>query len=768
MRVTTIASQIQAHFSKVLSIVAWTFAAVALSGAVVTVYVLSVQEISATAPGAFLRAFAPPLGVLMLVQVGLAMMAKSLLARGRHRLAAWIFLLVSLVSTVTLNYFLPEIAPLLGVMLMASLMLVIPHIQRGDLAAMQLIVIAMLTRLWVFAFPVPTGDLPQMVARTTGMIIGVISFVYVFGSMFFGLSRALREIDVERERLEQRHRYLQALQDTSASLVQRMEMNHLLNAILFRATALADAEHACVSLLTESGQELKQLVGIGLFVDEELAGPPNSRPGEGLVGAVWSTCKTMVVKDYRSWPGAIAIPNDPVRAIMGVPLLRNGEFAGVITLAHTDPEKQFSPDQIAVIEQLAELGSVAVENARLYELSRSHEALLEQRISERTRELSAMLNIANATNASFDTVRVFDALFEELRALIGISSGTLLVASGPEHVRVAHYAGPAVSRIKVGRLFAMGPHQTQVFSWRKPMIISDVRSTDDALALSYRNYVQANIQEQLPAHIAAWMGVPVINNDHVIGMLSLTHDQIGGFTDAHAALALAAATQGAMAIVNNQLHARTVEAATLAERSRLARDLHDSVSQAVFSMVLNAKTMEQLALIDPNRVLEPLPHVISLAESALTEMRALIFELQPESLQREGLVSALQKQIAATRARHHLTIEEQLCAQEPDAGPQVKESLYRIAVEALHNAVKHSRAKLVRVRLEDSGDRIELQISDDGIGFDTRAVPYGHFGLNAMRERVAQLNGAIDIDSAPGHGTRIAVSVHKTFERERV
>jgi signal transduction histidine kinase len=447
--------------------------------------------------------------------------------------------------------------------------------------------------------------------------------------------------------------------------------------------------------------------------------------------------------------------------IIGVPLIQAGEVTGVIALAHTDPDKKFLPEQVAVIEQLAELASVAVENARLYELSRSYEAQLEHRVGERTRELSAMLSIANATTSSFDSACVFEAFFEELRSLIGISSGTLLVVSGAEHLRASHYSGPALGAVKVGRMLAMGLHHNLVSSGRRTVVIRDVSATDDALATAYINYRQANIQEELPEHIASWMGVPVIHNDRVIGMLSLTHEKVDGFTEAHAALAMAAATQGAMAIVNSQLHTRTVEAATLAERSRLARDLHDSVSQAVFGMVLHAKTMEQLAVIDPKRVLEPLPHVVSLAEAALTEMRALIFELQPESLQREGLLSALQKQAAAMRARHHLKIEEVLCLREPNAEPQVKEALYRIAVEALHNTVKYSRARLVTMQLVDSPERIDLQIADDGVGFDTQAVPYGHFGLRSMRERVAQLNGIIDIDSAPGHGTRIAVSIHK-------
>ncbi len=157
-------------------------------------------------------------------------------------------------------------------------------------------------------------------------------------------------------------------------------------------------------------------------------------------------------------------------------------------------------------------------------------------------------------------------------------------------------------------------------------------------------------------------------------------------------------------------------------------------------------------------VAEPLDYILSLAEAALVEMRALIFELRPESLETEGLVSALSKQAAALRARHELIVSTELC-DEPDIALHIKQELYRIAQEAMHNTVKHARASQVWLRLAQVYNEVVLEVRDDGVGFDTSASFPGHLGLHSMRERVANMGGSFEIGSAPGTGTHIRVQV---------
>lgn len=219
----------------------------------------------------------------------------------------------------------------------------------------------------------------------------------------------------------------------------------------------------------------------------------------------------------------------------------------------------------------------------------------------------------------------------------------------------------------------------------------------------------------------------------------------------------AVADQGAVAVENARLLAEAQSKAGSDERQRLARELHDSVSQALYGIALGARTARALAGQGSDQLAEPLDYILSLAQAAMTEMRSLIFELRPESLANEGLVAALDKRVAVLRARHQLLVHAALCA-EPAIGLQLKETLYRIAQEALHNAVKHAHANEVELSLTMvDGRHVELEISDDGVGFEPSRARPGHLGLQSMRERAATHDGTFELRTGPGTGTLIRV-----------
>jgi signal transduction histidine kinase len=198
------------------------------------------------------------------------------------------------------------------------------------------------------------------------------------------------------------------------------------------------------------------------------------------------------------------------------------------------------------------------------------------------------------------------------------------------------------------------------------------------------------------------------------------------------------------------------------ERQRIARDLHDSVSQSLFSTTLHVRTAQHaLELEKPDStgpVGEELNEIGQLTRGALAEMRALIFELRPGALAEEGLVAALTKQAAALSAREGLDIEVDGPAHLP-IGPDVEEQLYRLGQEALANVVKHARAGSATVRVAATGDTVSIEVSDDGRGFDPAAVGPDHFGLRSMRGRVADLGGRLEVTSTPGRGTVLRVMV---------
>jgi len=199
------------------------------------------------------------------------------------------------------------------------------------------------------------------------------------------------------------------------------------------------------------------------------------------------------------------------------------------------------------------------------------------------------------------------------------------------------------------------------------------------------------------------------------------------------------------------------------ERQRIARDLHDSVSQSLFSMTLHARTaqraLQQTGQDGDGPVGRELGHVGELSRTALAEMRALIFELRPRGLAEEGLVSALTKHAAAVSAREGVAIEVTGPSERLPVSSDCEEHLYRLGQEALANASKHAQATRITVTVANGGSSVGLQVSDDGRGFDPAATYAGHLGLTTMRSRASEIGAKLLIDSAPGRGTAVRVEL---------
>ena len=210
--------------------------------------------------------------------------------------------------------------------------------------------------------------------------------------------------------------------------------------------------------------------------------------------------------------------------------------------------------------------------------------------------------------------------------------------------------------------------------------------------------------------------------------------------------------------LEGDLRGQAAELAASQERAHLARELHDSVTQALFSMGLTLRTLEILLATNPEAANEKLAELRELQKDALAEMRTLIFELRPSSLESDGLVQALRTHATAVQRRTGLTIV--VDAEQIDRLPlPAEEALYRIGQEALHNVVKHANASNATLRIFRDGSRVRLSVGDDGIGFAPDAVPRGHLGLIGMRQRVDLVGGELRVESRAGEGTLIEAAV---------
>ncbi|GIV98392.1 MAG: hypothetical protein KatS3mg057_3049 [Herpetosiphonaceae bacterium] len=382
---------------------------------------------------------------------------------------------------------------------------------------------------------------------------------------------------------------------------------------------------------------------------------------------------------------------------------------------------------------------------------------LERQFQERTQELSALLRISHNVSSTLDLKSLLKLILDQLGTLMEYSGASIMTLANDE-LALLDYRGP-VPREEALRLRIPLEHaraNRSVILEHRPVIIPDVQD-DGPLAQNFRESAGQEIRT-LYSYIRSWMGVPLIAKEQVIGMLTLDHSEPHHYTERHAELALAIANQAAVAIENARLYEQAQELAALQERQRLARELHDSVSQALYGIVLGAQTARALLSIDPGRAAEPLDYVLSLAEAGLAEMRALIFELRPEALEIEGLAAALAKHATSLRARHGIEVQISLCA-EPALPFEMKVAVYRIAQEALHNVVKHARATQVAVLLSCDEYAIILEVWDNGQGFDPAAAFPGHLGLRSMRERAMEFGGTLRIDSAPGKGTCVRAHI---------
>ena len=267
-----------------------------------------------------------------------------------------------------------------------------------------------------------------------------------------------------------------------------------------------------------------------------------------------------------------------------------------------------------------------------------------------------------------------------------------------------------------------------------------------------------------PAHpdMRSFLGVPIVSRGGIIAALYLNDKEgAAGFSDADERLISLLAAHAALAIENARLHERSRELSIVEERNRLARELHDSVTQQLFGVVLAAESAGELLARGDGAARGEVERVQELARGAMDELRSVVFELRPASLAAEGLPQALRKHADVLRRVSGVAIELRV-AGPPPLGAEASGEVFRIAQEALQNALRHAAAGHIRVELGAESGRLVLTVADDGTGFDTAAIAAvrgRRLGLTSMEERATGLGGRLAIASRPGAGTTVRLEV---------
>lgn len=378
-------------------------------------------------------------------------------------------------------------------------------------------------------------------------------------------------------------------------------------------------------------------------------------------------------------------------------------------------------------------------------------------LEARARELAALLDISRDLTTTLLSRPLLELILDHLKTMIDYT-GAMVVTAQDDGIVVVAYRGPLPKEETIGARVAMdqAPGFLEVLRCREPVIIDDLQS-EAPLAQQITKTAGQEVLRSLGTS-RAWLGVPLVLKDRVIGLLRLDHSTPGYFTQHHAQLALAIANQAAVALENARLYEEAGKVASLEERQRLALELHDSVSQALYGIALGTHAAREQLDRAPEKLQGTLDYILGLSETAVAQVRALVFELRPDSIEQVPLVAALPRLAETLHMRNGVTVRLDLC-EEPTLSLAAKEALYRVAQESLRNAIKHASAKVIELRLRAKDECVVLEVQDDGIGFDP-TLPYpGHFGLQSMRERVHQLGGKLEIDSAPARGTRVRVQM---------
>ena len=437
--------------------------------------------------------------------------------------------------------------------------------------------------------------------------------------------------------------------------------------------------------------------------------------------------ETPWAREYRA---ALDSP-EPIRCWMGIPLIIRGQTVGMLSLGHFEPNHYSAHHQRLVRSFAIDVG-LAIDNAELYEDSR-----------RRVAEIESLQRITTALLEKLKLHEVLDIVYLEACQLTMATGCALFFWDGGSMMDVAQSGGALqveTGHVPVTRSFA----GRAVLSGR-PVLIDDARELSGAT--------------DLPLGVETMLAMPLRVQGSTVGALNVANKP-GGFTPEDVRILSLFADAAALALENARLNEEVGQMAVVEERQRLARELHDSVTQALYSIALYAEaTRLALATGKVGVATENLKDLHATAREAMLDMRMLIFELRPPVLAKEGLVSALQARLAAVETRAglltHLDVEG-----EKRLSLAVDTELFWIAVEALNNVVKHARATNLEVRLAYDDHTVNLEVCDDGIGFDPETARQGGgMGLGGIEERVQRIHGQWEIRSKPGEGTAVRVRV---------
>ncbi len=529
---------------------------------------------------------------------------------------------------------------------------------------------------------------------------------------------------------------LRALVETGVAITSELSLDALLQRLVESAAELTGARYAALGVIDGSGSELERFLTTGIDAETQAAIGDLPR-GRGILGVLIREDAPLRLHNLGDDPRSVGFPphHPPMRTFLGVPVHLRGVAYGNLYLTEKADGEDFTAEDQELVELLASQAAVAIENARLYEAATGW-----------SKQLESLNEVGNALATETDLDPLLDLVARRLRELLDARLVTVLLPSGDDELRFAAVAGDRAdiagatitrSTSKSGRVLERAQSQ------RVDSVLDDVDVDHEAMRL-------------LGARTGLW--VPLIARGRAIGVLA-AHDKLGAdvrFTETDLRLAETFATRAAVAVDLSERIARdslrrVVEAQEL-ERRRLARELHDETGQALTSILLGLKGLEER--MDDSESREAAEELRELVVSTLQDVRRLAVELRPSALDDFGLVAALERLTGSFAEQTGIAVDFQTALAEERLPEEVETALYRIVQESLTNVVKHGRARRVSILLARNDGVVKALVEDDGQGFDP-AEPTGGTGVEGKREQQEHNSGRQGVEYATPQGTTV-------------
>jgi signal transduction histidine kinase len=543
-------------------------------------------------------------------------------------------------------------------------------------------------------------------------------------------------------RHEEKRDRLRVLVDAGIALSSELSLDALLQRIVETAAELTGARYAALGVIHPSGRGLERFLTTGID-DETFAAIGEIPSGQGILGVVIREAKPVRLHDISEDPRAAGLPphHPPMHTFLGVPVLLRGVTYGNLYLSEKDDRSDFTDEDEELVQLLAAQAAVAVENARLFESS-----------TRWLRQLESINEIGNALASQLELEPLLRIVARHLRELVAARRVLIALPDTEDALRVAAADGEGAETWVGTRLELHGSKVGRVLERGRSERVDSILDDPEVDQKAAREF-----------GVTTALYVPLIVHGRAIGVVA-AHDKKGDdprFDDDDIRLGESFAARAAIAVdlserVSRDAMRRVVDAQEL-ERKRLARELHDETGQALTSILLGLKSLEQAVDSDEGRT--EVASLRDLVVSTLQDVRRLAVELRPSALDDFGLAPALERLVDTYRQHASVPVHLEIQVGDERLPSEVETSLYRMVQEALTNVTKHAGANGISILLARKPSSVVLVVEDDGVGFDPGTMRDGGLGISGMKERVALVGGRIRVESAPGRGTTLAAEV---------